>query len=97
MEKVYEKVTFRPISGGRLRCNQTGARVSRIKAEGYRRRLLNAGRPKTYTFARKVDKYSTISCPVCHTSIRVSDYSGVYECYNSHKVNVTVKQYYWET
>lgn len=100
MEKTYDKVTFQPISRGRFRCNQTGEIVSRSKTKGRRIALLNAGKknkpPKTYTYPGKVAKYSTIYCPVCHRSISVGSSSGMYECREEHRVQVTIKTYYWE-
>ncbi|MCF7834451.1 hypothetical protein K9M48_00150 [Candidatus Gracilibacteria bacterium] len=93
MEKTYTKVTFKPLSGGRYRCNQTGVVLKKTKTQSYKRMLLNAGKvpekEKIYNYRNSVNKGSRISCPQCHSSIRISNSSGIYRCSNDHRVNVT--------
>lgn len=93
--KTYQKVTFKPLSRGRYRCNQTGVIVSASKTQAYRSSVLALERSKkqtkVYTYPGTVSSYTSIPCPVCNDRIWVGSSSGVVICINNHQVSVKVK------
>lgn len=97
---TYEKITFRPISGG-FRCNQTGEKVSRGKTESYKRDKLNSGKTwkkhktRLTILAKSTDR--NVLCPSCGRGVAAEAGKVTCECGQRLKVKIQkVKTDSWD-